>query len=426
MIAVTEALTLLEIFLINNNYLAGDHLTIADITILANVTFLEIAVEFDLTSYPNIWNWYNRLRAELPYYDPLTKKAHDEFRALIQSVRDANEEWSFPVHQCAFVPNDPNGSHCSHERSEQYKRLFLNQNDQQDAARIMAAIRPVFGKSSSTSNTCSDPNNCHGVISSSIGEDDSVKKFYGDQLPSMNRPTGSRSSSRSASRKTSRNMFYNDADLNSDLLRDQLLNSPSVKRQRSSPVPPPQPQMFVPQPIQPALNNQLSPETFTTFSMSHSYSNVSQQHPLPFNDMSTTRHASDNCHQCNAQSNNIINSNTSNIGIHVEPPIEYNYGQYNLDSSMSGTYVNHYQPPTQSYHPLVPEYPQDVFHQEPFMADQFNSVHNLTATVVPENAAYDPLYIYSTMLPDEVDKSCHHHMKPIEAACNDVYYNNYS
>ena len=73
MISVTDALTLLEIFLINRDYVACDFLTIADLSILASVTLLEIAVEFDLTSYPNIWNWYNRLRNELPYYDPLTK-----------------------------------------------------------------------------------------------------------------------------------------------------------------------------------------------------------------------------------------------------------------------------------------------------------------------------------------------------------------
>lgn len=143
---MTDALTLLEIFLINRNYVACDHLTIADLSILASVTLLEIAVEFDLTSYPNIWNWYNRLRSELPYYDPLTKVAHDELRALIRNIRDAHEEWSSPLQQCAFVPN---GSHsdCHAEQRRQYQRLFLNANDKQDAARIMAAVSPAFRKS---------------------------------------------------------------------------------------------------------------------------------------------------------------------------------------------------------------------------------------------------------------------------------------
>lgn len=169
MIAVTDALTLLEIFLINRNYVACDHLTIADLSILASVTLLEIAVEFDLTSYPNIWNWYNRLRNELPYYDPLTKVAHDELRALIRNIRDAHEEWSSPVHQCAFVPN---GSHadCIEEQRRQYQRLFLNANEQKDAARIMAAVSPVFRKSYGQSKTTQAGSIFNGSNSSSIGE----------------------------------------------------------------------------------------------------------------------------------------------------------------------------------------------------------------------------------------------------------------
>ncbi len=94
--------------------MAGDFLTIADITLLANVTLLEIAVEFELSSYPNIWGWFNRLRRELPYYDQLTKVAHDELRQLVRSIRDQHEEWS-ASHYCAFMPCDkhngqvPNG-----------------------------------------------------------------------------------------------------------------------------------------------------------------------------------------------------------------------------------------------------------------------------------------------------------------------------
>lgn len=141
LIAVTDALTLLEIFLINKNYVACEHLTIADISIVASVTLLEIAVEFDLTCYPNIWNWFNRLRNELPYYDLITKVAHDELRALIQSVRDADEEWSTPVPHCAFTPNN---SSCIEEQRSQYQRLFLNAKEKRDAARIMAAVTPVF------------------------------------------------------------------------------------------------------------------------------------------------------------------------------------------------------------------------------------------------------------------------------------------
>lgn len=167
MVAVTDALTLLEIFLINRHYVACDHLTIADLSILASVTLLEVAVEFDLTSYPNIWSWYNRLRGELPYYDPLTKRAHDELRALIQNIRDAHEEWSSPLQKCAFVPGGDGADHadCHAEQHRQYQRLFLNANDKQDAARIMAAVSPAFRPKNYSSNSS---NNSHNNNNQSI------------------------------------------------------------------------------------------------------------------------------------------------------------------------------------------------------------------------------------------------------------------
>ena len=109
-VQLTEVLTLLEIFLINNDYVAGEHLTIADISILANVTMLEVTVEFKLSSYPNIWNWINRLRKELYYFDQLTQEAFVEMRQFIEEIRDYHEEWS-AKHYCVFNQccKHPNG-----------------------------------------------------------------------------------------------------------------------------------------------------------------------------------------------------------------------------------------------------------------------------------------------------------------------------
>ena len=104
LVELTDALTFLEIFLINKDYVAGDYLTIADISILANVSHLEVAVEFDISSYPNIWGWFNRLRRELPYYDELTKVTHAEHRELIRKLRSAHDDWS-SQHFCPFCHN---------------------------------------------------------------------------------------------------------------------------------------------------------------------------------------------------------------------------------------------------------------------------------------------------------------------------------
>ncbi|CAG2108381.1 unnamed protein product [Medioppia subpectinata] len=125
-VELTDSLTFLEIFLINKDYVAGDVLTIADISLLANVTHLEIAVEFDLSSYPNIWGWFNRLRRELTYYDRLTKVAHDEHRELIKNLRNAHDEWT-AIHFCAFCPADDNEQHTTaqHPKSGGARELLL-------------------------------------------------------------------------------------------------------------------------------------------------------------------------------------------------------------------------------------------------------------------------------------------------------------
>ncbi|OTF76840.1 glutathione S transferase-like protein [Euroglyphus maynei] len=164
LIAVTNALTLLEIFLINKDYVACEHLTIADISILASVTLLEISLEFDLSSYPNIWLWIQRLRNELPYYEWLTKMAHDELRSLIQAVRDANDEWSSPLPRCAFTPslsNDSSTANCStdciEQQRRQYKRLFSN-DVQTDVCRIMEAVIPRFKNKNHNSESNNDNN----------------------------------------------------------------------------------------------------------------------------------------------------------------------------------------------------------------------------------------------------------------------------
>lgn len=60
---------------INNNFWlftfclqAGDNLTVADITLVATVSTLDVA-SFDLSKYPNVVAWYERCKATAPGYD---------------------------------------------------------------------------------------------------------------------------------------------------------------------------------------------------------------------------------------------------------------------------------------------------------------------------------------------------------------------
>lgn len=59
-------------FLLNCCYFllsqAGDNLTVADISLVATVSSLDIA-SFDLSKYPNVVAWYEKCKATTPGYD---------------------------------------------------------------------------------------------------------------------------------------------------------------------------------------------------------------------------------------------------------------------------------------------------------------------------------------------------------------------
>lgn len=47
---------------------AGDNLTVADISLVATVSTLDVA-DFDLSKYPNVVAWYEKCKATTPGYD---------------------------------------------------------------------------------------------------------------------------------------------------------------------------------------------------------------------------------------------------------------------------------------------------------------------------------------------------------------------
>ncbi|EAT41615.1 AAEL006764-PA, partial [Aedes aegypti] len=59
-----DALEFLYKFLKDSKHVAGDKLTIADLSILATVSYEGVKV--DLSKYPNVASWYDRLRKETP------------------------------------------------------------------------------------------------------------------------------------------------------------------------------------------------------------------------------------------------------------------------------------------------------------------------------------------------------------------------
>lgn len=65
--AIVDIYNLLETFLQNSKYIAGDQLTIADFSIVSSVTSLVAFVEIDSSKYKKLTAWIKRMES-LPYY----------------------------------------------------------------------------------------------------------------------------------------------------------------------------------------------------------------------------------------------------------------------------------------------------------------------------------------------------------------------
>ncbi|KAF2891264.1 hypothetical protein ILUMI_14908 [Ignelater luminosus] len=58
----------LEKFLEGNKWMAGENVTLADISLIATVTSLNVLVPIDEKKFPNITAWIKNSK-DLPYYD---------------------------------------------------------------------------------------------------------------------------------------------------------------------------------------------------------------------------------------------------------------------------------------------------------------------------------------------------------------------
>lgn len=82
--AITEVYDLVEIFLSDNDYIAGTNLTIADFSFVTTMSSLKVFLEPDSSKYPKINAWMERLR-QLPYYEEANGVGAAQLEALVKS-----------------------------------------------------------------------------------------------------------------------------------------------------------------------------------------------------------------------------------------------------------------------------------------------------------------------------------------------------
>ncbi|XP_017493187.1 PREDICTED: glutathione S-transferase 1-like [Rhagoletis zephyria] len=85
-----NAYTFLEEFLARNTYVAGEHLTLADISINTTLITLHKLVTVEERRYPKICAWMQRLREELPEYEELNEKGAQQLYLRFQNSLEDN------------------------------------------------------------------------------------------------------------------------------------------------------------------------------------------------------------------------------------------------------------------------------------------------------------------------------------------------
>jgi glutathione S-transferase len=64
---IEEAFAFFNTFLESTKYAAGDHVTVADISLVATVSSYDVA-GFDITKYANVSRWYDLCKKTVPGY----------------------------------------------------------------------------------------------------------------------------------------------------------------------------------------------------------------------------------------------------------------------------------------------------------------------------------------------------------------------
>ncbi|KAF5279728.1 hypothetical protein FQA39_LY05418 [Lamprigera yunnana] len=81
---VNESYEILNNFLKNSKWVAGDRLSIADFSLISTVTSIDVLIPIDLNKYTNIDSWLKRARS-LPYYH-INQKGVDDFKEYMNEL----------------------------------------------------------------------------------------------------------------------------------------------------------------------------------------------------------------------------------------------------------------------------------------------------------------------------------------------------
>ncbi|XP_011208410.1 glutathione S-transferase 1 [Bactrocera dorsalis] len=81
---ITEVYGIVNKFLQDHPYVAGDNLTIADLSLITSISSMHAYIDSDAAKYPNLVAWIKRLE-QLPYYEKANGNGTKQLIELIKS-----------------------------------------------------------------------------------------------------------------------------------------------------------------------------------------------------------------------------------------------------------------------------------------------------------------------------------------------------
>lgn len=82
---IEEAFKFFDIFLEGQDFAAGKDLTLADLSLVSTVSTFE-AVNFDISPYKNVSQWYAKVKATAPGYEEANGKNVIIFKQLVEQM----------------------------------------------------------------------------------------------------------------------------------------------------------------------------------------------------------------------------------------------------------------------------------------------------------------------------------------------------
>uniref|UniRef100_A0A182S4X2 glutathione transferase n=1 Tax=Anopheles funestus TaxID=62324 RepID=A0A182S4X2_ANOFN len=82
---VKRAVEVLEMYLTDTPYVAGQKLTIADFSLFVSVCSLDMT-KYDLTPYPNVVRWFEKMGTHIPDLEAMRKQGEADLKELLASM----------------------------------------------------------------------------------------------------------------------------------------------------------------------------------------------------------------------------------------------------------------------------------------------------------------------------------------------------